>query len=135
MADAQTEELLRITSRLLESIDQADWATYQDLSDPSLTAFEPEALGQLVEGLEFHRYYFYSRGGGPKQNQNTTMCAPRVRLMGDAAVVTYVRLTQRAGADGLPVTLGSAETRVWQRQGGRWRHVHFHRSMLMPMSS
>jgi calcium/calmodulin-dependent protein kinase (CaM kinase) II len=130
MADQQIEELLHLNARLLESIDQADWATYQELSDASLTAFEPEALGQLVEGLEFHRYYFYSRGGGPKQSQNSTMCSPRVRMMGDAAVITYVRLSRRAGADGLPVTLGSAETRVWHRQGGRWRHVHFHRSTV-----
>jgi calcium/calmodulin-dependent protein kinase (CaM kinase) II len=128
MPDPQADELLQLNTRLLESIDQADWATYQELSDPSLTAYEPEALGQLVEGLEFHRYYFYSRGGGARQNQNTTMCAPRVRLMGDAAVITYVRLTQRIGVDGLPATLGSAETRVWQKQGGKWKHVHFHRS-------
>jgi calcium/calmodulin-dependent protein kinase (CaM kinase) II len=130
MPDQRTEELLQINSRLLESIDQADWATYQELSDPSLTAFEPEALGQLVEGLEFHRYYFYSRGGGPKQNQNTTMCSPRVRMMGDAAVITYVRLTQHTGADGLPHTIGSAETRIWQRQGVKWKHIHFHRSAV-----
>ena len=26
--------------------------------DPHLTAFEPEARGNLVEGLEFHKFYF-----------------------------------------------------------------------------
>ena len=26
--------------------------------DPRLTAFEPEARGNLVEGLEFHKFYF-----------------------------------------------------------------------------
>jgi Calcium/calmodulin dependent protein kinase II association domain len=130
MPDATAEELLRLNGRLLESIDQADWNTYQELSDPGLTAFEPEALGQLVDGLEFHRYYFFTRGAGSRSSQNTTMCGPRVRVMGDAAVITYVRLTQRLGADGLPLTIGSAETRVWQRQGGQWKHVHFHRSAV-----
>ena len=31
------------------------------LCDPHLTAFEPEALGNLVEGLEFHKFYFDNR--------------------------------------------------------------------------
>src|SRR6516165_3792123 len=128
MADAQTEELLRITSRLLESIDQADWATYQDLGDPSLSAFEPEALGQLVEVLEFHRFYFNL--GSVTRSHYTTMCSPKVRVLGEVAVIAYVRLNQRAGADGLPVSTGFEETRIWHRQGSHWKHVHFHRSPL-----
>jgi hypothetical protein len=27
-----------------------------------MTAFEPEALGNLVEGLEFHKFYFDNHG-------------------------------------------------------------------------
>ncbi len=26
--------------------------------DPQLTCFEPEAHGNLIEGLDFHRFYF-----------------------------------------------------------------------------
>jgi calcium/calmodulin-dependent protein kinase (CaM kinase) II len=120
-------EVLNLNQRLLDSIAQGDWAVYQDLCDPSLTAFEPEALGQLVEGLKFHHYYF--KLGGAKGPHHTTMCAPRVRVMGDVALVVYVRLNQRLGEAG-PHTKGYEETRVWQRQDGRWRHVHFHRSAL-----
>ena len=128
MADAAVEELLRLTQRLLESIARKDWATYQELCDPSLTAFEPEAAGHLVEGMAFHEFYF--RLGGGTAQQNTTLCAPQVRLMGDVAVVTYVRLSQFLGPDGVAYTAATEETRVWQRQQGRWRHVHFHRSPL-----
>ena len=125
MADATTE-VLQLNARLLESIALADWETYETLCDPSLTAFEPEARGQLVEGLAFHRFYFdLGAGLGP---YHTTMCSPRVRLMGDVAVVTYVRLTQRLDAAGQPITSSTEETRVWQRQGDHWKHVHFHRS-------
>ena len=53
MSDAQTNELLQLNQRLLDSIAGADWATYEELCDPSLTAFEPEAQGQLIEGLAF----------------------------------------------------------------------------------
>jgi calcium/calmodulin-dependent protein kinase (CaM kinase) II len=124
---SETEsELLALTRRLLESITSGDWATYQELCDPTLTAFEPEAPGQLVEGLAFHRFYFDL--GGVRGKHQTTVCAPRVRVMGDVAVVCYARLVQKVGDNGQPQTLTTTETRVWQRREGRWRHVHFHRS-------
>src|SRR5262249_49927566 len=119
MPDATTEELLQLSARLLEGINQADWATYQELCDPSLTAFEPESVGQLVEGLGFHRFYFFSHAAR-RDARNTTMCNPRVRVMGDVAVVTYIRLTQYLGPDDAPHTNAHEETRVWQRQDGRW---------------
>lgn len=125
MAEATSDELLRLNQRLLESIACGDWATYTELCDPSLTAFEPEAVGQLVQGLEFHRFYFQL--GGAKEPRVTTMASPLVRLFGDVAVLTYVRLNQRLGAAG-PATTATEETRVWHRRDGRWRHVHFHRS-------
>ena len=126
-------ELLGLTQRLLDSITTGDWNTYQELCDPSLTAFEPEAPGQLVEGLPFHRFYFDL--GGVRGRHQTTMCSPRVRLLGEVAIVAYVRLVQRVGADGSPVTVATSETRVWHRKEGRWRHVHFHRSGLAAFTS
>jgi hypothetical protein len=126
VSDDPSEELLRLNQRLLESIATADWGTYEELCDSSLTAFEPEALGQLVEGLDFHRFYFNL--GSLSRSHHTTMCSPKVRVLGDVAIIAYVRLSQRVGSDGLPVTSGFEETRVWHRQGRQWRHVHFHRS-------
>jgi calcium/calmodulin-dependent protein kinase (CaM kinase) II len=125
-SDPATKELLALNQKLLESIARADWQTYQQLCDLSLTCFEPEAAGHLVEGLPFHEFYF--KLGGAKGQHETSMSCPHVRIMGDVAVVSYVRLNQRQTNDGSAVTLCVAETRVWQRQDGRWRHVHFHRS-------
>lgn len=31
---------------------------HRKICDPGLTSFEPEALGNLVEGMDFHRFYF-----------------------------------------------------------------------------
>ncbi|HVX59099.1 MAG TPA: hypothetical protein VHC19_00810, partial [Pirellulales bacterium] len=62
-ADTVTRELLALNQRLLESIQAADWKTYEELCDPSLSAFEPEGRGQLIEGMAFHRYYFDLGGG------------------------------------------------------------------------
>ena len=128
MPDSTSQELLALNQRLLESIANGDWATYEELCDTTLTAFEPEALGHRVEGLAFHHFYF--RLGAVKGDHNTTMSAPHVRVVGDVAVVTYVRLNQRQDAAGQPYTAGSEETRVWQRRDGLWKHVHFHRSAL-----
>src|SRR3954451_18682384 len=107
MSEPVVEELLRLNQRLLESIAAGDWAVYEELCDPSLTAFEPEAAGQLVEGLEFHR--FYSTLGGPRGPNQTTMVSPRVRLLGDMAVVAYVRLNQALGAERTPQTTAFEE--------------------------
>ena len=127
MADTATQELLRLNQELLDSIAQADWEKYQELCDPTLTCFEPEAMGQLAEGMEFHRFYFHL--GAATAPFNTTMASPHVRVMGDVAVISYVRLNQRVSADGVPSTRAVEETRVWQKQNGAWRHVHFHRSV------
>ena len=118
--------LINLTECLLKSIVQGNWETYSELCDSSLTCFEPEALGNLVSGLDFHRFYFdLERSASPIQ---VTLASPHVRLMGDVAVVSYVRLTQVLDASGNPVTKASEETRVWQRTNGDWKHVHFHRS-------
>ena len=127
MPDAR-EELLALTQRLLDAIAAGDWATYVELCAEDLTAFEPEACGQLIEGLPFHQFYFNLPNRG--QRKQVTMAVPRVRLMGDVAVVTYVRVNQSAGPDAVPESTAFDETRVWQLQASRWRHVHFHRSPI-----
>lgn len=120
------EDVLQQNRRLLEAIATADWETYEALCADDLTAFEPEARGQRVEGLPFHRFYFDLPGGDGAVN--TTLVEPRVRLLGEAAaVVTAVRLVQRQTESG-PATASFEETRVWERRDGRWVHVHFHRS-------
>lgn len=126
MADTINTQLLALNQKLLDSIARADWKTYQELCDPSMTCFEPEAVGQLVEGLEFHHFYFQL--GGATAPFHTTMASPHVRVMGDVAVLCYVRLNQRVSG-GVPSTTAVGETRVWQKQNGVWKHVHFHRSI------
>jgi calcium/calmodulin-dependent protein kinase (CaM kinase) II len=126
MADTAEQELIDLTQKLLESIGKADWKTYAELCDPSITCFEPEALGHLVAGLAFHRFYFdLGAASGPR---NTTIVAPHVRLLGDTAVVSYVRVTQRLNEAESPISSAFEETRIWQKQAGGWKHVHFHRS-------
>src|SRR5437763_9634676 len=91
-------ELLAVNQQLLDAIAQGDWGTYSELCDPSLTAFEPEALGHLVRGLEFHSFYFKLSGGQVKP-QNSIRDA-HIRILGDVAIVAYYRLTQYVDGDG-----------------------------------
>jgi len=124
-----TDELLSLNQKLLEAIVGGDWQTYESLCDPSITCFEPEARGQLAAGMAFHKYYFDLPGSPQKPAKNVSMCQPHVRLLGnDAAVICYVRLTQSLDASAAPQTGRVEETRIWQKIGGQWKHVHFHRS-------
>jgi len=123
-----SDELLKLNQRLLDAIMTSDWATYAELCDPTVTAFEPEAAGQLVAGLQFHKFYFDL--GHAKAPRQVTMASPHVRVMGDVAIVSYVRLNQKLDASGAMTTSAFEETRVWQRRDGKWRHVHFHRSAI-----
>src|SRR5262245_38296851 len=76
MPDSTRDDLLKLTQRLLDGIASGDWATYQELCDPTLTAIEPEARGVVVEGLPFHKFYFDL--GGIRGPHHTTISAPHV---------------------------------------------------------
>jgi ketosteroid isomerase-like protein len=120
-------ELVQLTQKLLESIAAGDWATYAALCDPTLSAFEPECLGHLVEGLAFHRFYFDL--GASQEPRTTTIASPHVRVLGDVGIVSYVRLTQKVDELGTPIVTQCQETRVWHKGPDGWKHVHFHRSV------
>jgi calcium/calmodulin-dependent protein kinase (CaM kinase) II len=123
--EEQREEILEVTQRLLMAITSGDWDAYCEICDPSLTAFEPEALGYMVHGLDFHHYYF--KLDGDNSPVQSTIAAPYIRIIGDVGIIAYTRLTQKTGPNG-PVSSAMEETRVFQKIGGKWTHVHFHRS-------
>lgn len=123
------QEIVRLTQELITSITSSDYVTYTKLVDPHLTAIEPESKGNLVEGMEFHKFYFenYNR----KMPTNTTILSPHVHILApSAACISYIRLTQAILPDGTPKSYQSEETRVWQKKNGSWVNVHFHRSSM-----
>ncbi|XP_042148207.1 calcium/calmodulin-dependent protein kinase type II alpha chain isoform X30 [Ixodes scapularis] len=128
-ASARKQEIVKLTEQLIESINGGDYETYTKLCDPHLTAFEPEALGNLVEGMEFHKFYFDNGAGKSYKSQNTTIINPTVHLLGDdAACIAYIRLMQYIDRAGIARTRQTEETRVWHRKDTKWQNVHFHRS-------
>uniref|UniRef100_A0A8C7KBT9 calcium/calmodulin-dependent protein kinase n=1 Tax=Oncorhynchus kisutch TaxID=8019 RepID=A0A8C7KBT9_ONCKI len=127
--DGKKQEIIKVTEQLIESINNGDFEAYAKICDPGLTSFEPEALGNLVEGHDFHRFYFdnaLSKGSKPV---HTILLNPHVHLIAEnAACIAYIRLSQYMDAGGMPRTMQSEETRVWHRREGKWQNIHFHRS-------
>ena len=66
------KEILHLTGVLLDAIAAKDWDTYAAMVDPSLTCFEKEARGNLVEGLEFHKYYFDQERSGSSSKSSSS---------------------------------------------------------------
>nr|XP_043870126.1 calcium/calmodulin-dependent protein kinase type II subunit gamma-like isoform X14 [Solea senegalensis] len=124
---ARKQEIIKITEQLIEAINNGDFDAYTRICDPGLTSFEPEALGNLVEGMDFHKFYFENLLSKNNKPVHTTLLNPHVHLIGeDAACIAYIRLTQFVDTTGHPRSSQSEETRVWHRRDGKWLNVHFH---------
>ncbi|XP_062859055.1 calcium/calmodulin-dependent protein kinase (CaM kinase) II gamma 1 isoform X10 [Trichomycterus rosablanca] len=121
------QEIIKITEQLIEAVNNGDFEAYTRICDPGLTSFEPEALGNLVEGMDFHKFYFENLLSKNNKPMHTTILNPHVHLIGeDAACIAYIRLTQYIDSQGRPRTCQSEETRVWHRRDSKWLNVHFH---------
>ncbi|XP_057669505.1 calcium/calmodulin-dependent protein kinase type II alpha chain isoform X1 [Diorhabda carinulata] len=128
-SSARRQEIIKMTEQLIEAINTGDFEAYTKICDPHLTAFEPEAMGNLVEGMDFHKFYFDNVLGKNCKAVNTTILNPHVHLLGeDAACIAYVRLTQYMDKHGQAHTHQSEESRVWHKRDNKWQNVHFHRS-------
>lgn len=133
---ARKQEVIKITEQLLEAITSGDYDAYTKICDPHLTSFEPESLGNLVEGMDFHKYYFEHVAPKSSKFLNTTILNPNVHLLGEeAACIAYVRLTQYVDKQGATQVSQCEETRVWQKKDSKWQNVHFHRSSNTPSFS
>ncbi|XP_051504886.1 calcium/calmodulin-dependent protein kinase type II delta chain-like isoform X17 [Myxocyprinus asiaticus] len=124
---SRKQEIIKITEQLIEAINNGDFEAYTRICDPGLTSFEPEALGNLVEGMDFHKFYFENLLSKNSKPVHTTILNPHVHLIGeDAACIAYIRLTQYIDSQGRPCSCQSEETRVWHRRDSKWLNIHFH---------
>jgi len=140
---SKEQEIIKVTEQLLSALTSGDFETFSRLCDPKITCFEPESLGNLVEGMDFHKFYFdnwklsrsdtvVTKVNAPvaRSHINTTVLHPTVHLMSDdAACIAYIRLTQFMDRDAAAKTVQHEESRVWHRKNGRWVNVHCHRSI------
>ena len=71
-------KLLTLTRKLLHSIAESDFSTYALLCSEDMTCFEPETKGTLVEGQDFHKWYFDQHGNSSRTPPKQNMCQPKV---------------------------------------------------------
>ena len=81
--------------------------------------------------MDFHETYFGSPASGKRKS---SVRAPHIRVLGDTAVVAYVRLVQSTTSDGQHSTTAFEETRIWHKTGDSWKNVHYLTKMV-PLSS
>ena len=131
---AFTDQMLALTRRLIDAIDQRNFEEYRRLSAEDLTSFEPESKGHLIEGMAFHEF-FLSRPHRPGTTARSEIVGFTARPLGGdnsgapaAAMVAYTRITQKHDADGSFRMSHANETRVYIRAGREWRQAHFHRT-------
>uniref|UniRef100_A0A6G1SQM5 calcium/calmodulin-dependent protein kinase n=1 Tax=Aceria tosichella TaxID=561515 RepID=A0A6G1SQM5_9ACAR len=125
--DAQSSRInliIKLTEQLLDTIDNGDFEKYKRLCAPSITAFEPETLGNLIEGTDFHKLYFDS---GTRVSQSKILNPSVLLLSEDSASIAYIRLIISKTQTGVQ-TQCFEETRIWLRKENKWMVVHFHRS-------
>ncbi|THD28034.1 Calcium/calmodulin-dependent protein kinase type II subunit delta [Fasciola hepatica] len=131
--DSKKQDIIRATEQLLAAAAAGDFDTYLKYLDPQFTYFGPESCGNLLEGADFHKFYFEQII--PKsvvRSIHTSILNPTVHLMGeDSACIAYTRLTQFLDKTNMPHTQQTEETRLWVRRDGRnWQNVHAHRSAM-----
>ena len=141
------QSLLETNQSLLNSIVDLNYEAYDFLCSDDMSCIEPETNRNVVSGKEFHKYYFDVFGSIKKDGEEgetgmmaetaatttttkVTMVMPHVQIMceGNAAVISYVKLTQQTSSGKPPVTIQESETRVWEKRDSKWVNIHFHKS-------
>lgn len=121
-------EIIGLTERIIECIGNGDFDSYKKICDVNMSAFEPESMGNLIEGIDYHKYAFDNLIG-KRKHIKIRVINPSVKLLGDdSACIAYIRLTQCVEPDGKVCVCQTEETRVWQKKDGKWVNVHVHRS-------
>jgi calcium/calmodulin-dependent protein kinase (CaM kinase) II len=124
---AEQRELLEITWRMLEAIHTGDSATYAKYSSTELSCYE-DVCSYRIDGLEFHIALINQMAENPANRPaRFDILTPRVQIYNNTGVVTYTRL-MTYDDDGKPRWTTYNETRVFVKDGGAWKMVHFHRS-------
>uniref|UniRef100_A0A8C4HNN0 calcium/calmodulin-dependent protein kinase n=1 Tax=Dicentrarchus labrax TaxID=13489 RepID=A0A8C4HNN0_DICLA len=97
---ARKQEIIKVTEQLIEAINNGDLEAYTKICDPGLTSFEPEALGNLVEGTDFHRFYFENGKGFLTSTATACLapCSQRRPASGTAATASGRTSTSTAPA-------------------------------------
>ncbi len=63
------------------AVSSGDWGKYEKLCDKNMTCFEPETVGYVAKGLNFHKFYFDLPSSPPAVKPNVTLADVHVRML------------------------------------------------------
>lgn len=126
---SETNSILSLTQKLLDSISNRDWETYLQLVDEKMTCVEPETYNSFYEGLDLHKTYF-DMPINESIKIKEIIIQPITKMYEDIAVICYKRIRQFTNMTTQVVkTETYTETRIWRRtENDVWKVVHFHKS-------
>jgi hypothetical protein len=109
------KEVYDATLTVLKAAAAGDWKTYAKVCDESITCFEPEAMGCVATGLDFHKFYFtLPSSGEPSTPPNTTLVDVNIRMLGSKGEPAPLRCRFQPGAR-------PRRSRRWPRPSGLLR--------------
>jgi len=125
---SESNSIISLTQKLLDSISNKDWDSYLALCDEKLTGIEKESDNSLVEGLEFHKFYFDI----PNDNNiaiKETILQPVIKIHGDIGIICYKRLRTTVNiSTNITNSVSMMETRIWRHYNTGWKLIHFQKS-------
>lgn len=121
---AEEQEIYDLNNELLHAIRKGDVEKYKLLCSEKLTAIEPETSSNIVVGLDFH--LFFISNTKPK-NYHFEIVNPVVHVYFDSAYISYT-IINSSYIDGQSKLSTRHETRIYHKEKGTWKMVHFHRN-------
>lgn len=121
---AEEQEIYDITLELLHTIRKGDIETYKRLSSEQLSAIEPETSGNVVVGLDFHLFFLKNT---QRKDYHFEIVNPFVKVYNDTAYIAYTLIDNKLIDNNFKIKT-VFETRVYHKENGSWKMVHFHRN-------
>ena len=118
-------ELEPVLLDLLNVIQQGDSLKYKEMTNDNLTCFEPGTQDLPVEGLPFHNLWLNEIPSN--EPYHIEIINPTYRIIGNVGYAAYSLIVGRV-VDGIPQARKSTETRIFEKNSGKWKMIHFHRS-------
>jgi calcium/calmodulin-dependent protein kinase (CaM kinase) II len=120
----EEQEIYDLTLDLLHAIRHGDVEKYKKYSSKTLTAIEPETSGLVVKGLEFHLFFLQNT---QRKEFHIELVNPIIKVYNDTAYIAYTLIENRL-FDGKFNLKSVFETRIYHKEEGQWKMVHFHRN-------
>lgn len=120
----EEQEIYDITIELINAIRKGDVEKYKLLSSERLTAIEPESNGNIIEGLDFHIFFLENRS---PFEYHLELLNPVIRINKDSAYIAYTLINSTLIEDDFELQSFN-ETRIFFKEDGNWKMIHFHRS-------